>query len=168
VLAALVVLGGARAATAGSLTQKDVQILGRALGFLSPAAPADGVVAIAYAAGDPASKAAADEIAGYLGDGLTAGGQTLKPKVVDAAALGSGGGYSAIIAAQGAAGDAVMAAAKGHKIVCATGDVDAVKAGKCIIAVQSAPKVEIDVNHDAATAAGIGFDAAFRMMIHEF
>jgi len=164
----LTVYAHGSSAHAGTLTQKDTQILGKALGFLDPAPPGDGVIAIAYNAANPASKADADAIAGFIGDGLAAGSQTLKLKIVDAATLGNGAGYSAIIAAQGASGDAVMAAAKGHKIVCASGEIAEVQAGKCIMSIQSDPKVDIGVNHAAALATGIDFASAFRMMIHEF
>lgn len=157
-----------RVARAATLTPKDVLILGRIFGFLDPAVAADGVVAVVYADGNDASRKDAEAIAGYFGDGLKVGTATLKPKLVDVAALGDGAGFVAIIAAQGASGAAVMAAAKAHNIVCASGEVDQVQAGKCIVAIRSDPKVEITLNRAAASAANVGFAAAFRMMIHEF
>jgi hypothetical protein len=155
-------------ANAGSLTRKDVQTLGKAFAFLDPAAPADGLIAVVYATGNDASRKDAETIASYFGDGLRVGGAMLKPRLVDLAGLGDGAGYAAIIAAEGASGEAVMAAARSHKIVCASGELEQVRAGNCIMAISTDPKVEISVNRAAASAAGIGFAAAFRMMIHEF
>jgi hypothetical protein len=45
--------------------------------------------------------------------------------------------------------------------------MDALRAGKCVMAVRSDPKVEITVSHAAIDAAGIGLASAFRMMIRE-
>jgi len=167
-LGVLASLGLAAQARAGTLTEKDVRTLGRAFGFLDPALSADGVVAVAYVAGNDASLKDAQAIASYFGDGLKAGAVTLKPKLVDVSALGAGGAYAAIIAAQGASGEAVMAAARTRKIVCASGEPEQVQAGRCIMTIRSEPRVEIGMNRAAASAAGIGFAAAFRMMIHEF
>jgi hypothetical protein len=152
-------------ALAGTLSRQDVQILGKVLGFVDPTPT--GVIAVVYAGGDDASKREADAIAGYVGDGLKLGGQTLKAKVVDAAALGDGAGIALIIAAQRAAGDAVMAVAKSRRILCVTGDIDALRAGKCVMAIKSDPKVEITVSHVAIDAVGVDLASAFRMMIRE-
>jgi hypothetical protein len=158
----------APAAHAATLTQKDVQILGRVFAFLDPAVTKDGVAAIVYVGGNEASRKDAEAIAGYFNGGLKAGGATITPRLVDLASLGDGAGYVAIIAAQGASGEAVMAAAKAHQIICASGELDQVQGGRCILAIRTDPKVEITLNRSAASAANIGFAAAFRMMIHEF
>jgi hypothetical protein len=155
-------------AKAATLTPKDVQVLGKVFAFLDPAVAADGVIAVAYVGGDETSRADAEAIAGYFGDGLRVGGATLRAKPVDVASLGDGSGFVAIVAAKGASGEAVMAVAMSHKILCASGELDQVEAARCIMAIHSDPKVEISVNRGAASAADIGFAAAFRMMIREF
>jgi hypothetical protein len=145
---------------AATFTAKDMQILGKVLAFVDPVPV--GVVAVVYATGNDASKQDADAIAGYVGDG-----HTLKAKVMDVAALSASAGIAVIIAAQGAASDAVMAVVKARRILCVTGEIDALRAGKCVMAIKSDPKVEITVSHAALEAAGIGLASAFRMMIHE-
>lgn len=151
---------------AASLSQKDVQITAKALGFLDPP-PGSGVVAIVYAAGNAASKADAAAIAALFGDGVAGGSATFTAKMVDGAGLGDGSGFVAVVLAANADGAAAMAAAKAHHIPCITADNAAVQGGGCIIAIQSEPKVDITVSHAAASAAGVSFSSAFRMLIHE-
>jgi hypothetical protein len=148
------------------LSSKDLQIVAKGLGFLAPPAPG-GTVAVIYSASSPASKADADEIAGLFGDGVASKAGGLKAKAVDVASLGGGAGYLAVIVVAGVHGDAAIAAAKAHKIPCITAVVALVQGGHCVMAVQSGPKVEITVNHDAAQSAGISFTSAFRTLIHE-
>ena len=105
--------GGCNPAHASSLTQKDVQILAKAIGFLEPPPTGPATVAIAYDPADPASKADADAIAGYFGDGLKAGGAVLKPKVTEVGQLAVGS-FVAVIAANGVKIDQVSASAPGR------------------------------------------------------
>jgi len=168
-LAGVVAIGGMLAALhpgaaeADQLTAKDVQIVGRALGFLDPP-PHDATVGIVYA---PASKAEADAIVAAFGDGVKGGSSVFKAKLVELASVGSVTGLAALIATTGTAGDAVMAAAKAQHIPCVTADAEQVKAGHCVMSVRSDPKVDITLSHAAAEATGVGFGSAFRMMIHE-
>ena len=152
------------AAMAAPMSAKDVQIIAKALGFLDPA-PAGGMVAVVYS--DAASKADADGVVTSFGAGLPSAGGTITAKAVDVAALGDGGGYIAIILADGVSSDAANAAAKAHRIPCITANLALVQSGGCVMSVQSEPKVSITVNHAAAQAAGIGFASAFAMLIHE-
>ncbi len=165
-LACLILPMLAGTADAGTFSAKDTQIIAKAIGFLDPA-PAGGVIAIAYDASSPASKADADAIAGFFAGGLAEGSSTVTAKTVDVAALGDGSGYIAVIAAQGVSDDKVMQAAKAHHIPCVTADAAAVQSGQCVMSVNSDPKVDIVVNHAAALATGVLFQSAFRMLIHE-
>ncbi len=151
---------------AATLSPKDAAITAKAIGFLDPA-PAGGVVAVAYDGANAASKADADAIAALFAGGLAEGSNSVTAKPVDAATLGDGSGYIAVIAAQGAGDDKIMQAAKAHHIPCITAEAGAVQSGQCVMSVQSDPKVEITVNHAAAQATGVSFQSAFRMLIHE-
>lgn len=153
-------------ANGATLTAKDSQIVAKAIGFLDPA-PAGGVVAIAYDAANPLSKADAASISALFANGLAEGSSSVTAKPVDAATLGDGTGYIAVIAAQGASGDKIMQAAKAHHIPCITAEIGLVQSGQCVMSVQSDPKVEITVNHAAAQEVGVSFQSAFRMLIHE-
>lgn len=150
-------------ASAASLTQKDIQILAKAIGFLEPAPSGTGTVAIVYEPSDAASKQDAEAIAGYFGDGLKAGNSILKAKIVEAGQSGSGG-YVALVAASGARLDQVAAAARAQHAPCITADVAAVQAGQCVMAVRSEPRVEILINRAAAASSNVTFGSAFLLM----
>ena len=158
-------LGGAPAAAAASLSPQELQVLGGAIGFLQPP-PGAGAVAVVYAAGDPASRQDADAIAREIGPGIKAGSALLPAKVVDAATLAEGG-FAVAIAAAGANGATLGAATRAAHLLCVTSELAAVQVGFCTMAISTDLRVQIVLNHAAAAASGIGFAAAFRMMIHE-
>jgi hypothetical protein len=151
---------------ASSLSTKDVQVIAKVLGFLDPPC-AGGVVAVVYDAGNPASLADATDVVAAFGTGLKAGNNTIKAIAVDVAGLGSGGPYVALIAASGAPLEQVMQFVRSFRIPCITGDVAQVQAGHCVMAVHSDPRVDIVLNRDLATAVGVTFAFAFRMLVHE-
>jgi hypothetical protein len=163
---ALLTAVGAGGADASSLTQKDVQILAKAIGFLEPAPTGAATVAIAYDPADPASKQDAEAIAGYFGDGLKAGAAILKPKVTEVGQL-STGGFVAVVAAAGVKIDQIAAATRALHVACITADASAVQAGQCVMSVKSDPKVEILVSRSAAASSSVGFGSAFLLMAHE-
>lgn len=154
------------AASAASLSAKDVQIVAKVMGFLDPPAPG-GVIAVIYSGADAASKSDAEAIVALFGDGVSSKGGNIKAKAVDAAALGDASGYVGIILAAGMSGDAAMTASKSRHIPCLTASLALVQGGHCTMAVASDPKVDITVNREAAQAAGVTFASAFRMLIHE-
>ncbi len=161
--AAAALLLTAAPAPAASLSSRDVQIIAKALGFLDPQ-PHGGLVAVIYATGDPASRKDANAIVALFGDGLASGGGAVTARAVDAAAFGDGAGYVAIILAAGA--EASLATQR-HGLLSITAADALVKSGQCVMAVHSQPRVDITVNRAAAQAAGIGFTAAFGMLVHE-
>jgi len=154
------------AAGAASLTQKDVQILAKAIGFLEPPPSGNGTVAIAYEPSNPASKQDADAIASYFGDGLKAGGAILKP-VVTAVGQLSAGGFVAVVAAAGVKVEQVATSTRALHVACITADATAVQAGQCVMSVKSDPKVEILISRSAAASSNVGFGSAFLLMAHE-
>jgi hypothetical protein len=151
---------------AASFGAKDLRVLGRAIAFMQPPPAPDGIIAIAYVLGDPASRRDADAIAAQIGEGLPVGHAMLRPRVIDVASV-SAGGFRVVIAAAGANGPQMNAAARAAKALCVTTDTAAVRDGLCAMAITSEPEVEIIVNHAVSAAAGIEFAAAFRMMIWE-
>jgi hypothetical protein len=151
---------------AASLTARDLQLLGQALAFLQPP-PSTGSIAVVFAHDNAASRRDAEAIVALLGDGLRAGGKLLPPMLRDTASL-TDGGFSVLIAAEGASGPAVVAASRANHTLCVTGDIQAVQAARCTMAIRSQPRVEAMISHAAAVAAGIEFIAAFRLMVREF
>lgn len=159
-------LAGSGWAEAASLSRQDLQVLSRALVFVQPAPSGTQTLAIAYATGNASSRADAEAIEALIGSGLRVGAAMLRPRLVDTASLAEGG-FAAVLAAEGADGTLLQAAFQKQKVLCITGNFSAVQAGNCVMAIRAAPRVEILVNHAAATAAGVEFSAAFRMMIRE-
>ena len=158
-------------AHADTLSQSDLQVVARALGFFSPTVTGEAIVVIVYAPNDPASRPDAESIAAGFGSGIRNGSLVLRPRLVAvgelAVARGPAEGAAALIAANGAAGEQVMAAARAHQLVCVTANWDEVRAGRCSMAIRSVSKVEIAINHGALAACGVQVAAAFRMMVHE-
>jgi hypothetical protein len=161
----LVWLACAAPVAAASLSGRDVQIIAKALGFLDPAPPG-GIVAVIYATRNVASKADATAIVALFGDGLASGGGIVTAKAIDAGSLGDGTGYVAIILAAGGE-NAGPAGLTPRRLLSITAADELVRAGRCVMAVHSEPRVDITVNRAAAQAAGIGFTAAFGMLVHE-
>ncbi len=159
-------LHGTGTAFASSMTQKDVQILAKAIGFLEPSPSGPQTVAIVYDPAVPGSKQDADAIAGFFGAGLKAGAAMLNPKPTELSGL-KAGGFVAVIIATGVKPDQVLSATRALHVACITGDSTAIQAGQCVMSVKSDPKVEILISHAAATASGVGFGSAFLMMAHE-
>jgi hypothetical protein len=153
-------------AQAASFSAKDILVLGRAIAFMLPPPAADAIIAVAYTSGDPASRRDAESIVAMIGTGLQVGKTLLQPKLVDVGALAATG-FVVVIAAAGANGPQLGAAARTSRVLCVTTDVEAVRAALCTMAITSEPRVEIVVNHAVAATAGVEFAAAFRMMIHE-
>lgn len=149
-----------------SFAATDLQVVGRAIAFMLPPPAPDAIIAIAYVAGNAASRQDADAIADLISGGLRAGRTTLRPRVIDINGL-EAGGFQVVIAAAGANGPRLNAAARAARALCVTTDIEAVRSGFCAMAITSEPRVEITVNHAVAAAAGIEFVAAFRMMIQE-
>ena len=153
-------------AEAASFSAKDLQVLGRVVGFMLPPPSADAIVAIAYTPGNAASRQDAESIAALLGGELRTGKAMLRVRLMEANALGAGG-FAVVIAAAGANGPQLGASARAARALCVTTDIEAVRAGFCTMAITSEPRIDIVVNHAVSAATGIGFAAAFRMMIRE-
>jgi len=152
---------------AASLTDGDVRLMVRAIGFLRPQPGDNAIVAIAYAASDPTSRQDAEAIASYFGTGLKTGSVNLRPHVMDERQLAAGG-IVAIITASGTNVTLVAAVARTLHVPCVTGDVAQVRSGRCAVSVRSTPKVEITVSRAVTVDSEVSFASAFLMMVNLF
>jgi hypothetical protein len=150
---------------AASLQPDELKILGKALSFMDPPLPAQPTVAIVYADGNAASRRDAEGLAEQIHD-TGFGGVPVTPVVVDSLSLATAR-FQLIIAASGMAGEAVIDAARTHRALCITADVEAVRDGNCTMAIRTSNHIEIFVNRNAASQSGVGFATAFRIMVHE-
>ena len=141
------------ASAKADVTQKDMEILAKAIGFVEGGPSGDVKV-------DILSGGEADTVAGILSGGLSSG----KVKLIGTKTAASTGAKVAYIPA-GAEGQAAALVSKG--IITVSANPDCAKSGACVIAVTATPKVEIHVSKAAAEKAGVSFASAFRMMITE-
>lgn len=146
-------------------SQRDLEVIGRALGFMEGVSGSDRTVAIVY---DASSEAEAQALAGTMAGGLSAGRVTLNARLVPMADAGSLSGADAAVLLGGASGDAgVFSSASSAGVMTVSTDMGCVESGNCVMGVQSAPSVRIVVNRGAAEASSVSFAAAFAMMIEE-
>lgn len=153
------------APAAAETTTRDIEVIGRALGFMEGVSGSDRVVAIVF---DAASEGEAQALAAAMDGGLSAGRVTLTGRLVPVADVNSVSGAHAAVLLGGAANDASVASAVNSVgAMSVATDMGCVEAGNCVMGVQSAPSVRIVVNRANADSASISFAAAFAMMIEE-
>jgi ABC-type uncharacterized transport system substrate-binding protein len=148
-------------------TLSDVQIAGRALGFLDKPLQGQVTAGIVYSPANPQSAREAEALKDMLGDGLKIGNITLRPVLISVADVQHS--TAALFLLTDGLDDVslVADASRNRKIPCITTDLRKVKDGHCAIGVSSQPKIEILVNRNAAIASQLSFSAVFRMMITE-
>ena len=150
-------------------TMNDLQIAGRALGFLEKPLSGDVKAGIVYEPEDPRSVAEADALKALLGDGLRVGNVKLLPVLVPVAELSraSVGLFFLTAGITDAGTKSVTATAVAKHTPCITTDLAQVRAGVCAMGVRAQPKIEIFVNRAAAASTNLAFSAVFRIMITE-
>ena len=157
------------ASARAEFTLSDLQIAGRALGFLEKPFSGDVKAGIVYAPDDPRSVAEADALKALLGQGLRVGNVRLVPVLVPVAEL-SRTDVALFFLTTGmtdADTKSVSAAAVAKHTPCITTDLSQVRTGVCAMGVRAQPKIEIFVNRAAAASTNLAFSAVFRMMITE-
>jgi hypothetical protein len=159
------VLAGAALA---DVSQTDVEVGGRVLGFLATPISGETKLSVVYAPANPASTVDEKALIGLLGTGFKAGNVTFQPTPVELDKIDSvAGGVIFLTGGLGADGAKVAAMLKAKKLICITTDLAAVQAGYCAIHLKAVPKVQITVNKALADQLGISFGAAFKLMITE-
>jgi hypothetical protein len=157
----------ASGAAHAAFTLSDLQIAGRALGFLDKPVQGQVTAGIVYSPANPQSVREAEALKDMLGDGLRIGNVTLRPVLIPVADLQHS--TAALFLLTGGVEDTapLADAVRVKRIPCITTDLAQVKSGHCAIGVSSQPKIEILVNRNAATGSDLKFSAVFRMMITE-
>ncbi|MFM2042434.1 MAG: hypothetical protein RLY86_1010 [Pseudomonadota bacterium] len=162
VTAAALVCGGP--AQAG-MSQKDLEVLGRALSFTVNGPGGEVPAAVVFVPGNAESEAEKTAIMGLLGNGLKVGSITLKGTPV---AVGDVTATTARVwLVTTGAGSALGTAGAQAKAITASTDRSCAEAGNCVLAIETTPKVQIFVSRKAADAAGVSFESAFLIMVKE-
>jgi hypothetical protein len=151
------------------ITAKDAQVIGRVLGFLE--SPPTGIVelGIVFDPARPESVAEAEKLRDILGEGLTSGKATLKPRLIPIRDIAAAQRVVAFFVTHGlgAGADAVAKTAQERHVPTITNDPPCAYSGRCAISATSDPTVEIVVNKAAAEATSTKFATFFRMLIKE-
>jgi len=150
------------------VTQSDLLVAGRALGFVNNLKQEDVRIGIVYDPGIARSAQEAAEISAMMAGGLRVGGLFLKPVMIPIDMLTSAG-VEALFLTDGLGTEAarVDRTSRKRKLPCITFDLAQVRNGNCAMGVRSRPKVEVFVNRAAADATGMDLAAVFRIMITE-
>lgn len=147
----------ANAATTGS----DVQVMARAVGFVS-GLPRGTIIAAVVDGPN------ADSVVAAMNAGVNGGGVTLLPRKVPASGLVASGAR-VIIVPEGMESQyaTIAAAAKSLHAVTVSTDMNCVKQAHCVVGVVARPRVDILVSREASKTNGVSFNQAFRIMIRE-
>lgn len=147
----------------------DIQVAARAVKFMESPPNGDAKAYIVVDSANPASVADADAIEAAIGKGLKAGSATLTPQRVSVGDLGGIGGGGVVFVTQGLGGQhgAISSALSGKSLLSVSTDLACVQSKHCVIGVASKPKVRILVSGDAASANGVGFKAAFLLLVEK-
>jgi hypothetical protein len=152
---------------ASEVTQRDIQIIGRTLGFMEDLRTGPLDLGIVYIRGDAESQRQAASIQAMLADTPVVGKISLRAQLVaaeDLSALSHADALFVVPAAGQADARAATAGRRLHVPVIST-DQSCAEAGNCVISFSSTPTVEIVFNRSSAEAAGVHFTAAFRMLV---
>lgn len=151
------------------VTQRDLQVASRALGFMEPPFTGTLRLGIVHAPDRPVSNRQARQIESTLSSGLSIGNITLTPVLVPLSEVG--GANVDLFLLTGNLGDdgseQFRDAWLARGIPCLTMDIDQVRAGNCLLGIRSSPKVEILLNSQMADRIGVTFASVFKMMIVE-
>jgi hypothetical protein len=158
----------AAAPALAAVTENDVTIAARVLGFLDKPLSGAVRVGIVYAPDNPQSTGNAMTLRKIMESGLRVGGLSLTPVLVPIDDVGAAKVDLLFLAeGVGTRGSKAGDAARTRHIPCVTLDIDQARSGNCAIGVTSAPRVEILVNRAAAARTGVIFAGAFKMLITE-
>ena len=135
-------------AHADGMDSKQIQIVAKVFNFLDKKPPANATVLIEPGAAD------VEAVKSALGS----------MKIVEGGVGNAAGVYAVFVAS---AADAQAITSSNQAVITISGDVKCVESGVCLIAIETQPKVSIYASRAAATKAGVGFDANFKMLITE-
>ncbi len=147
------------------ITDRDIQIVARTLGFLDPPMSGNIRMGILHDPSSTRSAQEAENVRRLTANGLQVGNMTLRPVMLDPARVDSA--QIDFILLVNSNGSASVLPPPGSNQPCITTDLARVQNGECHIGIQSTPRVQILVNRQAAINANLRFATAFRMMISE-
>jgi hypothetical protein len=146
---------------------QEVEVAGRVLHFQADQPSGPFRLAVVYNPSDPDSRAEAAALMALLGSGLVVGDLILQPVLVAQARLADSGGFGAVFETIGVDDGLLGRALRRFHIPCVTRHLEQVGHGACTVAIRSGSSVSIVLSAANATADGVRFATAFRMMVEE-
>jgi hypothetical protein len=155
-------------AARADVTKTDMQVVARALSFVSDPLSGTVRVGIVYAANSPRSVRQAQTLRSMLAAGLRIGTLELRPVLIESAGIANAD-VDIFFLTEYIPADETPDLGGGVRrpTLCVTTDIPQVRSGACIMGVRSQPKVEVFVNRAAASANDVTFSTVFRVMITE-
>jgi len=154
--------------SAAEVSQRDLQVLARALGFLQPPRSGDLRLGLVHDPGNAASLRQAEDIATLLSATPRLSTVLFRPVLVPLAEADRAPVDVFLLTEYlGAEAQALAAVSADRRLPCVTTDLAQVRAGACALGIQSQPKVQIVAHRGAAADSALTFATAFRMMIME-
>lgn len=146
-------------------TERDLEVIGRVLGFLQGPSGSDRTVAIAYG---PEAQAEAQAIVEMMAGGLSTGRVTMVSQLLDGTDTSGLAGAHAVVLVGSAINDATLRqAASDQGILSVSTQTDCADAATCMLGIASSPSIRIVVNRSNLQQAGLRFDPAFVLMVEE-
>lgn len=144
------------------VTSRDIEIFAKAVGFVEGGPKGNVPVAIVYNGTEASSYADAKKALGLMND-YSHGKSRFAGHLVP---MGQPVNMPIAFIMRGA--EKVASSLTRRKIITVASDPACVIAGKCVMAVQSEPKIDIFVSQAASKDAGVRFGAAFLMVVKEY
>jgi hypothetical protein len=157
----------ATGAAPAQLAANSIQIAGRVVSFLQPGPSGSLTAAIIYQPGDVASENESRAIERALGNGLSFGAVTLRPRKVKADALEQLAGAKVAFVTRGTNYRDIASAAAPRSILTISSDPACTRAGYCAVSITATGRIQITVSKAACSAARLRFSAGFLMLVKE-
>jgi hypothetical protein len=155
--------------TAFAVTDKDIQVATRTIGFIEPALAGSVPTAIVYDKNNATSRSEAEQIRALLLANGTVKAAILKPLLVEVDALDGLASFRVAFLTSGLSAQqaAVFRETSRRGIITVSTDLSCVNAAHCVVGVSSSPKVQIIVSRAARAASNAKFGSAFMMLVTE-
>lgn len=156
---------GAEAQSA-MVTDKDVQVAVRALGFAYGMPKGDIDIEIVYDPSNTLSLSEATQLSKMIGAGAQFANRTVHARMVTPAEMGTARVAYITHGLQGQY-DLVMQKASAAKMLTFSTDFQCVGSQRCVMGVEAAPSIKIEISRAASAASALEFSQALKLMIHE-
>lgn len=153
--------------SAMAVTEKDIVVIGRVLGFLEN--KPKGIAEIAVVKGDGTTQSDVNEFVALVGAGKTINDLTITATAIDSSQI-AGTKAPVLFLPNNLSQeqlDSVFAVAKARKLITISNGDHCLILQRCALSVTSSPAVDIKISVSAAAATNVSFSSTFRMMIKE-